>query len=307
VTESRPAVIGAIVANLAIAVMKFVAAALSGSSAMISEGIHSLVDTGDGLLLFVGMRRSQRPPDDLHPFGHGKELYFWTLVVAVLVFAVGGGMSAYEGILHLIRPRAATHATWTYVVLSGALLFEGVSWTIAWRVFQRQRGRRRVWEVIATGKDPSVFAVLFEDSAAILGLLVALSGVFLSHQLDSPIPDGIASVAIGAILMVTAALLVRATLRLLVGQSADPELVRAIREQVWRDPMVRSVGRILTVHFGPDTIVVQIEIGFASGLGSEEVAGAIDRIQRGLTRAHPSLKHVFLEAERLADLARAPV
>jgi divalent metal cation (Fe/Co/Zn/Cd) transporter len=207
----------------------------------------------------------------------------------------------YEGILHLIHPRPATHAWWTYAVLAGAFVFEGTSWTFAWRSFRRERGRRGIWEAIATSKDPSSFAVLFEDSAALLGLLVAFGGVWLSDRLASPIPDGVASLLIGAILMVTAALLVKATLRLLVGQSADPALVRAIRDEVGRDEVVKRVGRVVTLHFGPESVLAELEIAFVRRLQAEEVAAAIDRLQRGLKSAHPELSRVFIEAEHVAD------
>jgi len=299
--ETRFAVFAAIAANLGIAAMKFVVAAVSGSSAMISEGIHSLVDTGDGVLLWLGLRRSERPPDERHPFGHGKELYFWTLVVAVMVFAVGGGMSVYEGILHLIRPRATQHDLWTYAVLGGALIFEGTSWMFAWRAFQKERRGRPIWETIASSKDPSSFAILFEDSAALAGLVVAFLGIWTSARFGTPIPDGLASIAIGAILMTTATLLARATLRLVVGQSADPKLERAIREFVARDTTVERVGRILTVHFGPETIVAQVEILFAPQVSADGAARAIDRIEDGLKKDHPQLKQISIEAA-----ARAP-
>ncbi|HEY8923622.1 MAG TPA: cation diffusion facilitator family transporter [Polyangia bacterium] len=295
--ETRSAVFAAIAANLVIAAIKFVVAAVSGSSAMISEGIHSLVDTGDGVLLWLGLRRSERPPDSQHPFGHGKELYFWTLVVAVMVFAVGGGMSVYEGILHLIRPRPAKHDLWTYAVLGAALIFEGTSWTFAWRAFQKERRGRRIWDTIAASKDPSSFAILFEDSAAIAGLTVAFLGVWTSARFGTPIPDGLASIAIGLILMTTAILLARATLRLVVGQSADPGLERAIRDFVAQDEAVARVGRILTVHFGPETIVAQVELVFAPAVSAEAAARTIDRLQRGLKKDHPALKQISIEAE----------
>ena len=304
--ESRIAIFAAIIANLAIAAVKFIAAALSGSSAMISEGIHSLVDTGDGVLLWLGVRRSQRPPDDRHPFGHGKELYFWNLVVAVLVFAVGGGMSAYEGILHLLNPHPAHHTVVTYVVLGAAFVFEGTSWLFAWRSFRREREGRGVWETIETSKDPSSFAILFEDSAALLGIVVAFAGVWSSQHWGSPIPDAVASIVIGGLLMTTASLLARATLRLLIGESADPETIERIRKLACEDSAVERVGRVLTVHFGPETVLAQLELFFARHLGAEEVARAIDRIQRRLKQADPTLAHVFIEAESLAALGRAP-
>jgi cation diffusion facilitator family transporter len=282
--------------------MKFVAAALSGSAAMLSEGIHSLVDTGDGVLLWIGVRRSRRAPDELHPFGHGKELYFWTLVVAILIFAGGGGMSVYEGITHLMRRGLIEHAGWSYAVIGGSALFEGLSWTVSWRQFRRERGRRGVWETIGASKDPTTFAVLFEDSAALLGLVVAFGGIWLGRALRSAWPDAMASILIGVILMSAAVLLARATLRLLIGQSADRETVRSIRAVAAEEPAVEQVGRVLTVHYGPEDVVAQIELYFRRDLPAEEVARAIDRLQERLRRRHPTLKHVFVEAQSLAAL-----
>jgi cation diffusion facilitator family transporter len=302
--ESRIAILAAIAANLAIAAIKFVAAALSGSSAMLSEGIHSLVDTGDGVLLWLGVRRSRRPPDERHPFGHGKELYFWNLVVAVLVFAVGGGMSAYEGILHLINPHPANPGAWVYLVLGVAFVFEGTSWLFAWRSFQREREGRGVWETIGSSKDPTSFAILFEDSAALAGILTAFLGIWLSHRLRSPIPDALASIVIGAILMTTASLLARATRRLLIGESADPAIVAEIRRVAGEDPAVERVGQVWTVHFGPENVLAQIELFFAGRLSAEEVARAIDRLQRRIKQTNPALSHVFIEAESQAALGR---
>jgi cation diffusion facilitator family transporter len=302
--ESRTAIFAAIVANLAIAAVKFVAAAFSGSSAMISEGIHSLVDTGDGVLLWLGVRRSRRPADARHPFGHGKELYFWNLVVAVLVFAVGGGMSAYEGIIHLIHPHPASAGAWIYLVLGAAFLFEGTSWLFAWRSFRRERAGRGIWDTIATSKDPSSFAILFEDTAALAGIVAASLGIWLSHELRSPIPDAIASIVIGAILMATASLLARATLRLLIGESADPEIIAEIRRVAGEDPSVERVGRVWTVHFGPENVLAQIELFFAPHLGAEDVARSIDRLQRRIKETDSTLTHVFIEAESLAALGR---
>jgi cation diffusion facilitator family transporter len=295
--ESRTALFVAIAANLAIAAFKFVAAAASGSSALVSEGIHSLVDTCDGVLLWVGVRRARKPPDAEHPFGHGKEVYFWSLIVAVLVFAVGGGMSAYEGIVRLIHPRPAEHLTWTYAVLAGAFVFEGISWVFAWRNFGREREGRGIWETISNTRDPTSFAILFEDSAALAGLLVAAAGVWLRQRLGTPIPDAIASVLIGLILMVTAALLVQATLRLLLGQSADPATEAAIRRRAAADDAVARVGRVLTVHFGPENVVAEVEIVFRSELGADAVGRAIDRLTRRLESEEPILKHVFIEAQ----------
>src|SRR5262245_12990591 len=194
--SSKRTIFAAIGANIAIAATKFVASAFTGSSAMLSEAIHSLVDSGNGLLLLWGIRASQRPADAKHPFGHGKELYFWTLIVAILIFAVGGGMSMYEGISHLFHPNPLRAPIWNYVVLGLAVVFEGYSWTVAVEEFRATQQGPGVWRAVHTSKDPTVFTVLFEDSAALLGLLIALAGVYLGHQLGNPYLDGVASLAI---------------------------------------------------------------------------------------------------------------
>lgn len=287
----------AIAANVGIAVLKFVAAALSGSSAILAEAIHSVVDTADGVLLYVGLRRGKLPADEQHPFGHGKELYFWTLVVAILVFAVGGGMSVFEGITHLVEPRRLTNPVWSYAVLLGSIVFESISWTVAWRQFKKERHGRGIWQTIEDSKDPSTFAVLFEDSAALLGLVVATAGITLELLLRSSIPDAIASIVIGLILMGTAVTLARATQSLLVGETADREIVDGIRRIASADRDVTRTGRVLAVHFGPHEIVAQLELVFDPRLSAEEVAKTIDRLQRALRERYPDLKSISVEAE----------
>src|SRR5438132_7346055 len=195
--ESTKVIYAAIVTNLAIAATKFTAAAFTGSSAMMSEGIHSLVDTGNGGLMLLGVRRSRKPADALHPFGYGKELYFWTLIVAIVVFAVGGGISAYEGLLHMLHPKTVEHPIWNYVVLGFAFVFEGYSFSIAFKAFQTERGELTIWQSIETSKDPTTYTVLFEDAAALLGLVVAFIGVLLAHVFNNPYFDGAASILIG--------------------------------------------------------------------------------------------------------------
>jgi cation diffusion facilitator family transporter len=234
--ESKKAIVAAIVGNIAIAVIKFVAAGLTGSSAMVSEGIHSLVDTGNGILLFHGLRRSVRPADKEHVFGHGMEVYFWSLIVAISIFAIGGGMSAYEGILHIIHPSEMGTAYVNYIVLGLSMVFEGLSFSVAWRAFRTNKGSRSVVAAIRRGKDPSLFTVVFEDSAALAGLLVAFVGVLLSDLLELPVLDGVASVVIGLILVSAAVWLAAESRSLLVGEVADPEIVAALRECALTDP-----------------------------------------------------------------------
>lgn len=301
---STPAVLAAIAGNLAIASVKFVAAGVTGSSAMVAEGIHSLVDTGNGALLLIGLRRSGRRADPLHPFGHGKELYFWTVVVAVMVFAVGGGMSAYEGILHLMHPRAVANVRWNYLVLGAAAVIEGISWVVAARQFQLSRNGRDIWATIRSSKDPSLFAVLFEDSAALLGLVVAALGVWVGDRLGNPHADGVASVLIGLILMAIGALLARETLSLLVGESASPATLADVRRLAVTEPSVARVGRAVAVHFGPDEVVLNLELLFHPDRSMSEVAGAVDRLERRIRSAHPEMRYVFLGAEALSRSAR---
>ncbi len=294
--SSKKAVVAAVLGNLAIAATKFAAAFVTGSSAMLSEGIHSLVDTGNGLLLLFGMRRANRPADEEHPFGHSKELYFWAFVVAIMIFAVGGGMSIYEGILHILDPNPLENPLWNYLVLGFAVVFEGVSWTIAWREFAAARGDKGVWRAIRTGKDPSLFTIVFEDSAALAGLIVAFIGVFLGHLLENPYFDGAASVAIGLILAGVAALLALESKGLLVGESAGPDVVYDIMALAVADPAVEQVTRVLTMHLGPHDVLLNLKLCFRDGLAGREVEAAVDRVEAVIRERRPDVTRIFVEA-----------
>lgn len=304
--ESKKAVVAAIAANLAIAITKFVAAFFTGSSAMISEGIHSLVDTGDGGLLLLGLRQSKRPPDELHPFGHGKELYFWTLVVAIMIFAVGGGMSVYEGITHLINPSPLEDPTWNYAVLGVAAIFESSSWFFAWKAFRKAVGEtdESIWRTIRTSKDPTTFTVLFEDSAALAGLLVAFIGIFLGHQFENPYLDGVASLIIGSILAVIAFALAYESKGLLIGESADPDMIKSIRRLAEDDPATEGVQSPLTMHLGPHQVLLVINVRFREELSSAEVTAAVDRLERKIRQQHPDIKRIFIDAGSLVSSNR---
>ncbi len=294
--ESRVAVYGAIAANLAIAVTKFVVAGITGSSAMLSEGIHSAVDTGNGALLLVGMKLSQRAPTPEHPFGHGKELYFWSLIVAVLIFALGGGVSAYEGILHMIHPEPMRDALWNYVVLGAAALFEGASFTVAMRAFLQEKGDLPFWRALRTSKDPTTFTVLAEDSAALAGLVAAAIGVFASQALDEPRFDGAASVVIGILLCAVAVLLIRESRGLLIGEGVRPETVRAITEIARRHPRVRNVGSPLSMYIGAEEVLLTLDVEFDPEASSEEVVGAIAGMEREIRTRFPKIKRIYIEA-----------
>src|ERR1700730_6039596 len=296
-TESRTAIFAAIAGNVAIAVTKLIAAFFTGSSAMLSEGIHSLVDTGNGGLLLLGMRMSRKPADADHPFGHGKELYFWSLVVAILVFALGGGMSVYEGVTHLTHPPHASNATWNYVVLGLAFVFEGGSSLFAYKAFRSEMGGQGILETIRASKDPTTFTVLFEDTAALLGLIVAFLGIFLGHQLNNAYLDGVASIIIGAILAVVAGFLAYESKGLLIGEGVEAKTLKSIRLIARNDASVEEVRESLTMHFGPQYVWLALDIRFKNHLRAEEIAAAIDRMERAIRDQHPEIKHIFIEAK----------
>lgn len=300
-TSERPiTIIGAITANFIIAVAKFVAAAFTGSSSMLSEGFHSIVDTGNQGLLLLGVHQSKKPPDELHPFGHGKELYFWGLVVALILFGLGGGLSIYEGITHLQHPRELESPTWNYVVLGIAFLSEGTSFGIAAREFlKRKKPDEGIWEGIRTSKDPSIFVVLFEDGAAMIGLLLAFLGVFFSHRFQTPAFDGAASILIGLVLSIVAVFLAYESRQLLLGESTDKDVIQSVRDIVAQDSDVMEVRNPYTMHFGPGEILLNLGVVFSSGLSSDELAGAIDRLEAAIQSKHPDIQYIFLEAELL--------
>jgi cation diffusion facilitator family transporter len=306
-TESTRVIYAAIVANLVIAVTKFIAAGFTGSSAMLSEGIHSLVDTGNGGLMLLGVRRSQRPADAAHPFGYGKELYFWTLIVAIVIFAVGGGVSAYEGFLHILHPKLLANPVWNYLVLGIAMAFEGYSFRVAFKAFQAGRGRLGIWQSIDQSKDPTTYTVLFEDSAALVGLLVALIGVFLTQFADSPYFDGAASIVIGIVLAAVAVLLAYQSKDLLVGEAVDPETLKDIRRIAESDPRVESVQKALTMYFGPHTILLAMDLSFRPNLSAIEVEESIDRLEENIRRGYPNVKHIFIESESLDPTSKKRV
>ncbi|MDQ3115703.1 MAG: cation diffusion facilitator family transporter [Verrucomicrobiota bacterium] len=303
--SSKLAIYAAIGGNLAIAIMKFFAAAFTGSSAMLSEGIHSLVDTGNGGLLLLGIRRSKQPADAAHPFGHGKEIYFWSLIVAVLIFGVGGGISAYEGILHLLHPAPLHDPTWSYVVLGLAVIFEGIVFLIALREFRTQIEKgENIWQAVKSSKDPSTFTVLFEDAAALLGLLAAFAGVFFSHYFALPLLDGAASVVIGLILGTTAAFLAYESKGLLIGEGADPQTLENIRTLAQSDPGVARILNPLTMHFGPDTVLLTMDVQFHPKLSAAEVETAVDRLEKAIRQRHPRIKHIYIEAGAIGSSHR---
>lgn len=294
-TASKLAIYGAIAANVAIAVTKLVVAGITGSSAMLSEGIHSSVDTFNGVLLLVGIRLSQRPATPEHPFGHGKELYFWSLIVAVLIFGLGGGISFYEGILHMRHPEPLHDPTWNYVVLGAAAVFEGISFAIALRQFRRLSGSSPFWEAVHRSKDPTTYTVLAEDAAALVGLAIAAAGIALSQQFQSPALDGAASVLIGILLAGVASLLAWQSRGLLIGEGIRPETARAIRAIALDEPGVRDVGRVLSMYVGPDDALVTMDLDFDEGTKTDDAALAMAAVQRRVRARYPMIKRLFIE------------
>jgi len=285
----------AIAANVAIATTKFFAATVSGSSALLSEAVHSVVDTGNQLLMLLGLRRSRRLADDAFPFGYGRELYFWTLIVAVLIFGAGGGISIYEGITHLLASMPLEDPFWAYVVIGAAAVFEAASFIIALRELRRRRGQGSLWMRVHRSKDPAVFTVLMEDAAALAGLAVAFVGVFLAHQLHRPYIDALASCVIGLILASVALALAYETRGLLIGESASPELVSSIRKIASGDAAVLAVHPPMTMHLGPEDVLLNLEIEFRRGIRAEEQVEAVRRIEDSIRTSHPSIKRIFIE------------
>lgn len=303
---SKTVIYAALVGNGLIAVTKFIAAGISGSSAMISEGIHSLVDTGNQVLLLWGLRKAKQPADERFPFGHGKEVYFWSFVVAIMIFAVGAGVALYEGIKHTIAALEPDHAhelgdpTMSYIVLVLAMFFEGFAWYFAWREFKKHKGDMPALQAVREGKDPTMFVVLFEDSAAMAGLVVAFVGVWLTHHFHAPVIDGVTSIVIGLILGGVAVWLAVETKGLLIGESAAAGVTDNLRAILDGHEHVVAVNEVLTMHMGPETIVATASIDFADGLDSQTIERAVGDLNDRVKAAHPQVRRVFIEAEAAA-------
>ena len=292
---------GALLANLGIAFAKFVAAAISGSSSMLSEGIHSLVDSGNQVLLLYGQAQAKRPADAHHPFGYGRELYFWAFVVAILIFAVGAGFSMYEGWIHISDPEDLRDPTINYIVLAIAFLLEGTSWIIAVRVFNASRRGASWWAAIRRSKDPAGFIVLFEDSAALLGLFIAAVGIWASHRFGDARIDGIASIAIGLILAAVAILLAREAKDLLIGESAEPDLINTIWNILASRGGIANINHVRTIHTAPDSIFVAISAEFEPGMMMGDGEALIEAIEAELKQASPRISSIYIRPEKRAD------
>jgi cation diffusion facilitator family transporter len=294
---NRIVVYAALAGNLAIAVIKFVAAALTGSSAMRSEGVHSLVDSINELLLLYGMKRAGRPPDTNHPLGHGRELYFWSFIVALLVLALGAGASFYEGIAHLRNPEPIEKALVNYLVLGAAFASEAASWWVALKEFRATKGDQGYFDAFRASKDPSTFTVLFEDSAALLGLLIAAAGIAAAQALKMPRLDGVASIGIGLVLAVSSMLLARETKALLIGEAAQPRVRASLLRIASEDPDVRCANGVLTVQMGPSQVVAALSADFHDRLNTTQIEECVNRIEAAIKQAHPEVTLLFVKPQ----------
>ncbi len=296
---SKKVIFAALIGNALVAITKFIAATITGSAAMMAEGIHSVVDTGNQVLLLYGLKQAKKPADELYPFGHGKEIYFWSFVVAILIFGLGGGISIYEGVERLLHPQAIEQSNISYIVLVLAMIFEGAALYFALTEFSRAKGKWGYLEAVQRGKDPTLFVVLFEDSAAMLGLVIAFFSVLLVDLTGNPLYDAIASIMIGLLLCATAAWLAYETKGLLIGERAQLPVVRKIRELVLAHDGIDVLNEVLTLHMGPDYVLVNMSVNFDESLSSGSLETLIAEIDLNLKRELPQVKKVFIEAEAM--------
>ena len=304
-TSSKKVIYAALLGNLAIAISKFGAATFTGSAAMLSEAVHSLVDTGNEVLLLYGIRRAARPPDEAHPLGHGRELYFWSFIVALLIFALGAGVAVIDGIDQLRHPSPISNPTVNYVVLGISFLFEGASWCISLKEFRARKGSLGYLEAVRRSKDPTSFIVLFEDSAALVGILIALIGTYASEALQQPIFDGVASLAIGLVLAVTSMFLARESKSLLIGEAARPALVRSICRLAAEQPGIERVNGVITVQMAPDQVFVALSVDFADDLTASDIEAAVAALEQRIKQEDPEVAAVFVKPQAASAFGRA--
>ncbi len=296
-SSSRQVIYAALAGNLLVALTKFGAAAWTGSSAMLSEAIHSLVDTSNQVLLLYGMHRAARPPDERHPLGHGRELYFWSFIVALLMFMLGAGFTFYEGVSHIANPHPMLDAQINYIVLACSALFEGATWIIALREFRKTKGGAGYYEALRRSKDPPAFMVLFEDSAALLGLLIAFIGTLAATEFAMPVLDGAAAIGISLVLAATALMLARESKELLLGEPASPRITNSILEIARRAPGIERAYVAFTVHLSPDQIVAALSLEFADSLTTPEIEETVAALERAIHESHPEVIAVFIKPQ----------
>ena len=295
--SSKKVIYAALAGNSLIAITKFAASGYTGSSAMLSEAIHSVVDTGNQCLLLVGLKKSQQPADQEHPFGYGRELYFWSFVVAIMIFAVGAGVSIYEGIQKVQHPHVVTNPIINYAVLAISLVFEGAALYVAVREFNKSRGKTSFLQAVRRSKDPATFTVVFEDSAAMLGLVIAFIGLFLAEQLQLPLLDGVASIGIGLVLAATATFLAYETKALLIGEAADPAIDAGIRDLVAGEKPVRNLNELRTMHMGPDDVLTALSIDFYDHYKAGTVERTIYKLEKAIKSAYPQIRRLYIEVQ----------
>lgn len=301
--STKLSIYSALAANVFIAAIKFVAGAITNSGSMISEGIHSLVDTVNELLLLFGMNQSKKEPDSTHPFGYGKELYFWSFIVSILIFGLGGGISIYQGILHIIRPEEIVDPKINYIVLGLSALFEGFSFIVALKHFNALRGEQTLWQAIIKSKDPTSFLVLFEDGAAVAGLLIVGLFTYLNVRFHWPFLDGVASVLVGLLLIAVSSILARESRSLLMGEGITRETKIKISELVKKDPAVIKVMHILSTYQSPEEIVLVLIIAFEENLSTQEITEAIDRIRDTVKEAFKLVRFVMVQPQTIEKKA----
>ncbi len=301
--SSKLVVYAALLGNLLVALVKFAAAVWTGSSAMLSEAVHSVVDTGDQAVLLYGMHRAAKPPDDTHPLGYGRELYFWSFIVALLIFTIGAGVTLYEGLHHIRNPHPNENPTISYVVLGLSMVFESVTWFIAWREFSKSTGKLHIYDALRQSKDPPVFIVLFEDTAALIGLLIALVGTFAAQYFDAPIIDGIASIGISILLAVVAFLLARESKGLLIGEPASRRIRDCILEATASIAGIKRANLMFTVHLSPDQIVAALSVEFEDALTTPEIEKTVGELEGAIRAKNPDVFAVFIKPRALAPSA----
>ncbi|UGV29088.1 cation transporter [Rhodopseudomonas boonkerdii] len=300
-SQRRLVVYVALAGNIAVAIVKLIAAVVTGSAAMFSEAVHSAVDCGNEGLLLYGYHRAARRPDLVHPFGYGRELYFWSFIVALLLFGLGAGVSIYQGIAHVIAPQPIENPLVSYVVLGFSFVFEGSSWIVAWRAVKRARGELSFWTAFRRSKDPPTFVVLFEDSAALIGILIAILGIFVAIELEMPVLDGVASILIGLVLAVIAVLLAIESKSLLIGERASPALVETICAIAEREAGVVHANSALTAQLSPDQAVVALSIEFERDLRTDDIERCVASIERAVRASHPEVIALFVKPEKIVD------
>jgi cation diffusion facilitator family transporter len=295
--SSRRVIYAAILGDLLIGMTKFAAAAWTGSSSLLSEGVHSIVDTGNGFLLLYGLHRASARPDLEHPLGYGREIYFWSFVVAVLLFAFGAGIPLYQGIIHVLHPEPVQHVSVSYVVLGLSAVFDGTTWLLALRNFRGKRRYSEIFAAVRNSKDPPSFMVLFEDSAALAGVVIAFVGIYLSVHLNLPVLDGVGSIPIGLVLGTTASLLARETKSLLIGERADQAIIDSIMLVAGRIHGIAHANGVLTVHLAPQEILVALSLEFSDELRTPEIEAKVIELERCVRLSHPEVVAVFVKPQ----------